>query len=549
MRAWEEYHSHTRQEWEHIRPILTEVYLRPGVRLDDAIAIVASQYGFHATKMMFKKRLHGWGVRKNLKSVDKDHILDQALLEQQEHHVRRKVQRYAREREKQNHLREVETATPDEDGFSTTVFPARQQQRNEDLGDNEGSGNEDYMSWSSASATAIATPTSMNTPVGSVVSPSLTSPEDLRDEQLLVQSLKECLLSMKSGHEACPFSASYATEVTPLSFWREHFAQEMFFSFYVGEEALALGLFGNATSHFRIAGRHLVRCLERPSHQVMIDLLDIIRVFSWVPYESYKAAIYRFLATIVKDTLGPQHPFSIVIALLVQHAEDPEWQSATWETLIQQDSRKGCDCIRLQAQSNYGLALEHHCRLEHSIEINERLLGQELSVLGPAHEASRRTMFRLGRLYYKTKDSRKAINGLQNALRLIKQQPSASPYDSIHLLIYGELARSHEDLGNDGAALNWYWTAFRESAALFGNMYEDSLWYLHELVDFLQRHSKPEEFQRVSEQMIDLEQIKQEYSQSYGLLNLGFENLKLDHREPPRWQQLSSVAVYHWPVE
>ena len=47
-------HGHSRKEWEEIKLVLVEIYLRPGIRLDDAMEVMAAQYGFHATKMMYK---------------------------------------------------------------------------------------------------------------------------------------------------------------------------------------------------------------------------------------------------------------------------------------------------------------------------------------------------------------------------------------------------------------------------------------------------------------------------------------------------------------
>ena len=454
-----ELRAHTRKEWEEIRPVLTEIYLRPGFRLDDAMEVMANQYGFFATKMMYKKRLYGWDIKKNLKSIDKDKILNNALLEQQDDHVRRKIQRYMKERRRQD----SEPISLHTNALSRTECCSQVPWCNDRSHNTEGPpGDEALIS-------------------------DLACPNDLRDAQQLVRSLRSCLISMESGHEACPFSASRAS-ADGTTFWREHSVQEVFFSFYIGEEALALGLVSDATSYFRVAGRHLVRCLERPSHQLMIDLLGIIRMLSLGTYEAHKTAIYRFLDSIVREKLGQQHPFSTVIALFVQHAEHPEWQRATWESLAQSGAlhnKSCCDCIRLQAQSNYGLAMESHRRLDLAIEINEDLLKKELAAFGPTHGATRRTMFRLGRLYYRNQDSGKAISGLQQALDLVQQQPTLSPYDTILLVIYCELASFHEMLDKDVTARKWDWRTLRKSIALLGGVEEDSTWYSYELVDFL----------------------------------------------------------------
>ena len=483
-----EQRAHSREEWETIRSVLTELYLRPGSRLDDVMEVMASQYGFYATKMMYKKRLHGWGVRKNLKSSDKDEILAQALLEQQGKHVRRRVLRYIKERRR----RESGAAQIHNNIVSREV---------------DGFDGEDAMNL------------------------ELASPNDLQDAHLLLRSLQDCLLAMESGHERCPFSACDRSTEGTQAFYREYHVQEMFFSFYVGEEALALGLISDATSYFRVAGRHLVRCLEKPTHQLLIDLLGIIRMLSLGPYKAHTIVTYRFLDSIVREKLG-LHPFSTVIALLVQHAEDVEWQSATWDVLTRASAPHTdscCACIRLQAQSNHALAMESHQRLDLAIEILEDLLEKELTTFGPAHGATRRTMFRLGRLYYRIHDAGRVINSLRRTNELLQSQPALSPYDTVLLVIYCELASYHEKLDREVAARNSYWRTLRKSIAALGGVDEDSTWYSYELVDFLrgQRQSMTDDFQRISERIMMLEFIEEKYPQSYDLMSRRLENLKL----------------------
>ena len=450
---------------------------------------VTGNTGPRLLRLANRKRLHGWGVRKNLKSTDKDEILALALLEQQNKHVRRRVLRYIKERRR----RESEAAQIMSNAFSHGV---------------DGFDEENTMTLDSAS-------------IG-----------DFQDAQLLIWSLQDCLLAMESGHEGCPFSASYrSTKGTTHAFYREYHVQEMFFSFYVGEEALAMGLISDATSYFRVAGRHLVRCLEKPTHQLLIDLLGIIRILSLGPYKAHTMATYRFLDSIVREKLG-RHPFSTVIALLVQHAEDVEWQSATWDFLTRASAphyESYCDCIRLQAQSNYALAMESHQRLDLAIELLEDLLEKELTTFGPAHGATRRTMFRLGRLYYRTHDAGSVVDSLRRTNELLQSQPALSPYDTVLLVIYCELVTYHEKLDQEVDARNMYWRTLRRSIAALGGVDEDSTWYSYELVDFLrgQRQSMTDDFQRISERIMMLEFIEEKYPQSYDLMSRRLENLKL----------------------
>jgi tetratricopeptide (TPR) repeat protein len=353
---------------------------------------------------------------------------------------------------------------------------------------------------------------------------------------LFLCSLRECVASLAGGNQCPQLSAWYVNIDLVRSFpRRDCFEQEMYLSFYVGEEALAVGLLGNATLHLRIAGRHLARALERPTQQLMIDLLDVIRLFSRAQYMSYTMAIYRFLITIVRYKLGPQHPLSTVVALLVQHADDVHWQIATWESMVSADPSEGaglCHYLRLQAQSYFGMAMEVHDLLGDSIEINQELLEQEVAMLGPRHRSTRGTMIRLGRLYYKSGKTRKAINGLERALQLIRERPSLHGDDYVHLLIYGELACAHEKLGNYEAALNWYWKAFKESTARFGPLHEDTIWHLNELFDFLESQDKIKKNTMLLAPTIDLTQIKDDYAESYRLLTQGLENLNLEDSSP-----------------
>ena len=250
------------------------------------------------------------------------------------------------------------------------------------------------------------------------------------------------------------------------------------------------------------------------------------------PQTAHKTAIYRFLDSIVGEKLGRTHPFSIVIKLLVHHAEDPEWQRTTWESLIQAAVPRNehcCDCIRLNAQGNYGLAMESHQRLELAIEINEELLAKELIAFGPTHGATRRTIFRLGRLYYKVQDADRVVHSIRRAHQLVQSQPALRPYDTILLVIYCELASYHEQLDKEVEARNGYWRTLRKSIAALGGVDEDSTWYSYELVDFLrrQRQSMTDDFQRVSERILMLEFFEENYPQSYDLMSRRLENLKL----------------------
>jgi tetratricopeptide (TPR) repeat protein len=528
---------HCRKEWDDIRPFLLEIYHRPGTRLDDAMEIMATQYGSHATKTMYKKRLHGWGVKKNLKSTDKDLILSQAQLERQPQHLRRKVLRYAREKRRQNTQRDWRIAFYGTKPHRSQRQPCTQvYQSKQEMADFD---NHDVMATSTTPSTALATPAETETPSSGNSIACLTVSDHIKDRQLLVHSLQECMLLLDSGHGDCPFSESNKpTRTLPKVFGRECWAQEMYFAFYLGSEALALGLFNNATSHFRTADRHLVRCLTRPTQQLLVDLLDLIRVFSLGWYKAYASVMYRLLASIVRDRLGRYHPMAAAIGFIVQHADDLEWQRATWESLSWDEDpndRERCNCVRLQAQSHYGLLLESHKCLEDSISINVRLLEKELTLLGLNHEATRRTMLLLGRLHRRTKNFDRAVQGLHHALELIQSQPAPSLDHTVHLLIYSELARTHERLGNHGAAMNWYWQVFHESNIVYGGKFEDSIWHLDELFAFFRRHPKVDEFRRISDQ------IKQEFSESYQLMTLGLENLRSHNQSLPEDHSFRSV--------
>ena len=487
--------SRRQQEWERIKAVLIEVYLQPGVRLDDAMVIMAEQHEFIASKMMYKKRLHSWGIRKNLNSNDKDKILGCAQLEDQTYGVRRKINRYLRDKAKQRRSQECEDMQKKSRSASKPLTtgsnpPAPHEEESRDCS---------TSSSSHQSSPAVATPTSVDTSTSMCSSTSLTRLRNSGDKVLLLHCASECVVLLESGHEHCPYSdSSKANEILPSEvFWREHWVQEMYFAYYMGVEALGLGFVSNAATHFDIAGQHLVRCLERPTHQLLIDLLDIIRIFSRSRHTFLRSTVYQYLVRAISNAMGMGHPFAVVIRLMIRHAHDIEWQQPIWESLIQ-DGQSGrspiCACLRLQAQSYYGLALESHNRLEDAINIQEKLLKKEAVILGTSHEATRRTLFRLGRLNLRNKDSAKAISILHRSLEVLKRQPVRSPDDSLHVLIYGVLARAHEKLDNKHAALNWYQCAFHESNTIFGACYQDSLWYLYELVEFLDRHPAVEGF-------------------------------------------------------
>ncbi|KPI41962.1 uncharacterized protein AB675_5670 [Cyphellophora attinorum] len=63
--------SPSHEDWARIRPILAELYVDQGMRLQDVQDTLVSQHNFHATTDMYRKRITQWKLQKCVKSADK----------------------------------------------------------------------------------------------------------------------------------------------------------------------------------------------------------------------------------------------------------------------------------------------------------------------------------------------------------------------------------------------------------------------------------------------------------------------------------------------
>ncbi|KAK4939150.1 hypothetical protein LTR10_020545 [Elasticomyces elasticus] len=60
-------HPHSRQEWEAIRPIFTRLYKVEDKKLSDVMEILATEHGFRARELHYKRRIFTWGLDKKKK--------------------------------------------------------------------------------------------------------------------------------------------------------------------------------------------------------------------------------------------------------------------------------------------------------------------------------------------------------------------------------------------------------------------------------------------------------------------------------------------------
>ena len=63
------------QQWSSMRPIIHELYINQGLLLEDVLEELRSKYDMHPTKSMCKWRLSIWGMKKNVKSAQKEEAL------------------------------------------------------------------------------------------------------------------------------------------------------------------------------------------------------------------------------------------------------------------------------------------------------------------------------------------------------------------------------------------------------------------------------------------------------------------------------------------
>ena len=62
-------------DWERLRPIILQLYINDERQLEDVRRIVRQLYDFDATPQMYKKRLARWKIRKNYSRQQKDEVL------------------------------------------------------------------------------------------------------------------------------------------------------------------------------------------------------------------------------------------------------------------------------------------------------------------------------------------------------------------------------------------------------------------------------------------------------------------------------------------
>ncbi|KAI0543880.1 Clr5 domain-containing protein [Xylaria curta] len=60
------------EEWDAHREIITELYVNQRRKMKDVMRTMAEDYGFHATRRMYKTRFRKWGVAKNVKAIPED---------------------------------------------------------------------------------------------------------------------------------------------------------------------------------------------------------------------------------------------------------------------------------------------------------------------------------------------------------------------------------------------------------------------------------------------------------------------------------------------
>ncbi|KAI1743131.1 Clr5 domain-containing protein [Xylaria scruposa] len=60
------------EDWDAHREIITELYVNQRRRMKDVMRTMAEDYGFHATRRMYKTRFRKWGVAKNIKAIPED---------------------------------------------------------------------------------------------------------------------------------------------------------------------------------------------------------------------------------------------------------------------------------------------------------------------------------------------------------------------------------------------------------------------------------------------------------------------------------------------
>lgn len=65
----------TPAEWDHIKPIFTDLYINQGKRLRDVQSILLSRHNFHATPKMYKSRITKWHLKKYVKTTEKEDIV------------------------------------------------------------------------------------------------------------------------------------------------------------------------------------------------------------------------------------------------------------------------------------------------------------------------------------------------------------------------------------------------------------------------------------------------------------------------------------------
>jgi uncharacterized LabA/DUF88 family protein len=69
-------------EWRRIKPIFEQLYMQDDLSLKEVILELRQKHAFKASEQMYKKRIKRWGLGKNLKQHEVEHILGNHAMRQ-----------------------------------------------------------------------------------------------------------------------------------------------------------------------------------------------------------------------------------------------------------------------------------------------------------------------------------------------------------------------------------------------------------------------------------------------------------------------------------
>jgi tetratricopeptide (TPR) repeat protein len=247
------------------------------------------------------------------------------------------------------------------------------------------------------------------------------------------------------------------------------------------------------------------RMLTNPDLFLLIRLIEIATWSSWKRFPEYERAVFPFLATLARNTLGQQHPLTLLLDCFSKAAAISKSYPILWICVIdhidqmadEQLARGEAQELRIKAYFYLVRVLRNNKDHFAAVQRCQELIHICIATDGFRSFSANRARYNLAVNYCEAGNVKAAMEAYDETRKYLGT--ADCPYEGWVFAVFAtnELAQLYEQEGNLDKAGKYYEEALVSFLRREGDESSGALLMLKDLVDFHKRFSHEEQLARI----------------------------------------------------